>query len=147
MKVRHTKQAVTFPDYLGCVQINSSPLFSFTGIAHNSLTQCSQLCIGTEVAIYAAVSPTDCQCFGELPNVTPVTSECNSTCNSVPNQMCGGISGTNSVFNLLKIGNNFYLPGRKCEHLLVRMYEALNLPYCYCQNLRKSKAHLIIFEN
>jgi len=93
-----------FSEYLGCVQIDNSPLVTFTGLDHNSLTQCSQLCLGTEVAIYAAVGPTDCQCFTDLPNLTLLTSKCNSKCNGVDSQMCGGISETNTVVNLLQIG-------------------------------------------
>jgi len=92
-------------EYRGCVNITSPSQVSFTGLAHNSLTQCSQLCLGTGVATYAAVGPTDCHCYTELPNFTPLTSECNSACVGVASQMCGGISGTNTVYNLLQIGN------------------------------------------
>jgi len=95
-------------EYLGCVKIHSSPLVTFSGLDHNSLTQCSQLCLGTEVATYAAVGPTDCHCYTQLPNFTPLTSTCNSTCNGVASQMCGGISRTNTLYNLLRIGNILY---------------------------------------
>jgi len=95
-------------EYLGCVQIHSSPLVTFSELVHNSLTQCSQLCLGTEVATYAAVGPTDCHCYKQLPNFTPLTSECNSTCNGVASQKCGGITGTNTLYNLLRIGNILY---------------------------------------
>ncbi|WAR05296.1 hypothetical protein MAR_020665, partial [Mya arenaria] len=89
---RHICQ--TDQDYLGCTQITSTPAYTFSNIQDNSLTQCSQLCLGAVDSIFAAVGPTECLCFTENPAGMPLDTGCSSPCPGNDLQTCGGVVAT-----------------------------------------------------